>query len=173
VRLFFACYQPKFRIWRVLACSIIDLFRAYFRRCLALLNITSPSCRYQSLISHFLDSHRSGRGHKLNLANNIGGPKSTEGIRIFSLRRNRVIKMGKIRFNHSLAYNDLRQITQRITKFLFCFVNGWLRCLYSTFRKMQVFSFCLSVHHQKKSFRKYFCFLFVPLQLSNQKSNFR
>jgi hypothetical protein len=37
-----------------------------------------------------------------------GGGESTVGIRNFNLRRSQVIKMGKIRLNQSLIYNDLR-----------------------------------------------------------------
>jgi hypothetical protein len=43
-----------------------------------------------------------------------GGSKSTMDIRNFNLRKSQVRKMGKIGFNQSLIYYDLRQRAQRI-----------------------------------------------------------
>jgi len=59
--------------------------------------------------------------HRCSLASDIGEAKTTVDIRNFSLRRSQVGKMGKICFNLSLMYNDLRQRTQRITVRLFIY----------------------------------------------------
>jgi hypothetical protein len=79
------------------------------------------------------------------LANNIsgsGGAKSTMGIRIFDLRRSQFRKTGKIGLSQSSIYNNLRQRTQSVyLQCLSSFVKGWLRYLYSAFRKPQVFHF--------------------------------
>ena len=97
------------------------------------------------------------------------GSKSTTSVMSLNLRSSKVKKDEALLEPVLITQLSWSKSPENLQCF-FSYVNRWLRYLYSTSRNKQVFqSLCTP---SKKSFSKYFYFLYVPFKVSSQISSY-